>query len=751
MKRNFTFYLIILVVFGSLIWIVLHKGENLKPSLIQPSTNTEVQVVTQQQQSTIKNSDIDTGNGTLFQSLWNYVKNKMYHSISILILQIIIIILFSRILGLLAGKIGQPIVIGEILAGIFLGPSLVGLYFPDVFSFIFPADSIKNLEILSQIGLVLFMFIIGMELDVRILRLRVKSALIISHTSIIFSFFLGVCLAYILFESYAPLHSNFTGFALFIGIAMSIAAFPVLARIIQERGLTKTHFGKTIITIAAIDDLTAWCILATIIAIIQAGNPINAIFTILMAVAYIMVMLLFMQPIMKKIGSVYITKEIISKRIIAVVFLILFLSAFFTEIIGIKALFGGFLAGVIMPQRYHFKKIMAEKIEDFSLVVLLPIFFVFTGLRTQIGLLTEGNLWTTCGLIILFAVTGKFGGSFIAARFTRQSLKDSLFIGILLNTRGLMELIVLNIGYDIGILPPKIFTMLVIMTIVTTFMTGPLLNMVEYLTKKKDAIIEHFDKRALNVLISFGNPKMGASLLKLLYSISGKDKTYQKVSALHLTPHTEITQSNAINYESNSFAPIKSTARDLNIGFKTIYKTTEDVTKEIIKTAKHEKCNLLLIGAAKSVFDKNALGGKVNSIMEQCKCNVGVFIDRDMRDMKNVLIMTDRIHLDNLIDISDRLIKNSECKITLMYSAGVAEIVPGSFSPSPDRVTICNLENTDPSFLNHFDLLITNIDNFERVLKEHKVQMDSMPSLFLINFKDDTFKQPINKSPFNNV
>jgi Kef-type K+ transport system membrane component KefB len=264
-----------------------------------------------------------------------------------------------------------------------------------------------------------------------------------------------------------------------MGIAMSITAFPVLARVIQERGITKTKLGNMAITCAAADDVTAWCILAAVIAIVKAGSGISAVFTLAMSVVYIILMIFVMQPIMKKIGEKYAEKNHLSKTIVSFVFGAALLSAYFTEVIGIHALFGAFFAGVIMPHNLGFKKLLVEKIEDVSLLLLLPLFFAFTGLRTQIGLLNEGNQWIICAVVIFAGVLGKFGGSTIAARFVGQSWKDSLSLGALMNTRGLMELIVLNIGYDLGVLTPQVFTMMVLMALITTFMTGPALSLIE--------------------------------------------------------------------------------------------------------------------------------------------------------------------------------------------------------------------------------------------------------------------------------
>lgn len=729
MNRNLTFYLLILILFGSLIWLVINKGEELgKPQ----STN-----VTELAKSQENASQPSTSNISDSTSITDYIKGKLQHPISLLILQIIIIIIVSRVFGFLFGKIGQPTVIGEIIAGITLGPSILGAYFPNTFAFLFPSASLGNLELLSQIGLILFMFIVGMELDIKILKLQVKPAMVISHTSIVFSFFLGVCLAYFLFVPFAPPRTSFASFACFIGIAMSIVAFPVLARIIQERGMTKTTFGKSIITIAAIEDLTAWCLLAVVIAFIQAGNPVNAIITIVSAILFIILMLLLAQPLLNKLGDIYITKEILNKKIIAFVFFIIFISAYFTEIIGIKSLFGGFLAGVIMPQQTRFKKIMAEKIEDFSLVVLLPLFFAFTGLRTHIGLLNQGHLWTICGLVIIIAIVGKFGGNFLAARFIGKKWKESLLIGVLMNTRGLMELIVLNIGYDIGILSPEIFTMFVIMTLVTTFMTGPVLSFIEYLEKKRAVVHDHFELKRLKILISFGIPQMGVSLLKIAYSLSAKDSKHHYYSALHLTPHTEVSHSDALKFESTSFEPINSEALKYEITLKTIYKTTEDVTKEILRTTRKERSNLLLMGAAKSVFNKNVFGGRVKNIVDQAKCNVGVFIDKDFQDIKNVLILTDNIHYENFLNISERLLINSDCTIRFILSEGAAITGLPEILKNEKRITFTEDLDTHATSLKQFDVLITNLDYFEQKLRESSSLLEATPSLLLLNFKDN--------------
>jgi Kef-type K+ transport system membrane component KefB len=293
-------------------------------------------------------------------------------------------------------------------------------------------------------------------------------------------------LSYFIFRDFAPGNITFISFSLFMGIAMSITAFPVLARILKERELSKTPLGILAITCAAADDATAWCLLAIVIPIAKAGSLFSSLFTVLITILYCAFMLYYLKPLLKKVSTHHIDKDKINRSIVAIAFFILLLSSYFTEIIGIHALFGAFMAGLIMPNNFRFKELITNKIEDVSTVLLLPIFFAYTGLRTQIGLLNQSHLWLLCGIIIIIAVLGKFGGSAITARLVGRSWKESLSIGALMNTRGLMELVVLNIGYDLGILSPEIFTIMVIMAISTTLMTGPLLDLINYLFRVKE-------------------------------------------------------------------------------------------------------------------------------------------------------------------------------------------------------------------------------------------------------------------------
>jgi Kef-type K+ transport system membrane component KefB len=397
--------------------------------------------------------------------------------LSNLILQILVILFAARICGLCMRYLGQPQVVGEIIAGICLGPSLLGFALPEVHAFLFPEGSIQRLYFLSQVGILLFMFVVGLELDFSLLRSRAKAAIVISQVSIVIPLLLGVGLAFLLYEEYGSPERGLLSFALFMGIAMSITAFPVLARIVQEQGLTRTPIGATAITCAAVDDVTAWCLLAFVVGLVQSGTGANAAWAIGSAVVYALFMLLVARPFLNTRLGPSIQGPQISPAVLSVTFMAMLLSAFITEAIGIHALFGAFLMGVVMPEQNQFKEKLIARIQDVTTIVLLPLFFTFTGLRTQIGLLDDMQSWLVCGLVLVVAVLGKVGGAVAAARLTGYTWRMSWLLGALMNTRGLMELIVLNIGYDLGILSPKIFTMMVIMAIVTTMMTGPIVRL----------------------------------------------------------------------------------------------------------------------------------------------------------------------------------------------------------------------------------------------------------------------------------
>ena len=402
------------------------------------------------------------------------------HPLARLLVQLLVIVGTARVCARLVRPLGQTPVIGEIAAGIIIGPSLLGAVAPAVSATLFPADSLAVLQMLSQIGVLLFMFVIGVELDASHIRGRTRTAIAVSHFSIAVPFVLGVLLALLLYRGYAPIGVPFHAFALFLGVAMSITAFPVLARILEERQLTATPLGTTALTCAAVGDVTAWTLLAFVSAVTTSGSAATMLLTmVVLSAAFILLAVFVVRPSLVRLLDSTRRADALSKEHIALVLGVLLLSALATEVIGIHALFGAFLAGVVMPADATFRRLLRERLETISSVLLMPLFFAFTGLRTQIGLLSDPSDWIACLAIIVVATVGKMGGTIGAARLTGLAWYESVALGALMNTRGLMELIALNVGYDLGILTPKVFTMMVLMALVTTAMTGPLLSLVE--------------------------------------------------------------------------------------------------------------------------------------------------------------------------------------------------------------------------------------------------------------------------------
>jgi Kef-type K+ transport system membrane component KefB len=718
-NRKLIFYLLVIAVFGALIYWITERGSLLEAGkLVQDSGPAE---------------NIAKDPYKLFEDA--FLKN-LFHPLAILLLQIITIILVSRLFGFLFHKIGQPTVIGEILAGILLGPSVVGFFFPEFSNFLFPVESLANLQFLSQVGLILFMFVIGLELDLKVVKNQAHDAVVISHASIVIPYFLGMGLAYFLYENLAPDHISFLSFALFMGIAMSITAFPVLARVIQERDLTKTKLGIMAITCAAADDITAWCLLAAVIAIVKAGTFVSALYSIALAFGFVLFMILIVQPFLKRLGKVYSSRETISKTIVAVSFMVLLVSAYLAEVIGIHALFGAFLAGVIMPPSFSFRRIMMDKVEDVSLVLLLPLFFVFTGLRTQIGLLNDTHLWTICGAIILTAVAGKFGGTAFAARFVGQSWKESLSLGALMNTRGLMELIVLNIGYDLGVLSPEVFAMLVLMALVTTFMTGPALDVINYVFPEKET--RQKDK-FYKILMSFGPAIKGKKLLRLADQLTHIKREEANITAFHLTPSADINPKEAKEYEQESFRLVWHEAEKLGIKVKTLYRATNDINREITREANKGNYDLLLVGGSQSLFSDDVVGGKVKTFLGETRCHVGVLVDKDFEVADRILVFLQDYNDLFLISFAERFITNNDARIVLYdpnrliksnvtFSMAVEKIR----TENPQRLDLHESHSLHQDFLQSFNLMLISTSGWKDVSKTRNSWVPAAPSILIL-------------------
>lgn len=387
---------------------------------------------------------------------------------------LVAIIITGRLLGAAMQRLGQPRVIGEVVAGILLGPSLLGRVSPGAMAWLLPDAIMPSLEVIAQLGVVLFMFLVGLELNAEFLRDRVHKTIVISHAGIVTPFLMGTGLALWLFPQLAPAGVPFTSFALFLGVSLSITAFPVLARILTEHRLEQTELGVLALSCAAAGDATAWCLLAFVVGVAQSAVA-GAIATALLTVLFIGVMFGVVRPLLRG-WLAESDPSRINGSLVTWVLVALLLSALAAEAIGIHALFGAFLLGAMIPHDSAVARAFHDKLHDMVVILLLPAFFAHTGMRTEIGLVNGLSEWLTCGAIIVVATLGKLGGTMISARLTGIDWRTSASLGVLMNTRGLMELIVLNIGLDLGVISPTLFAMMVLMALATTIATTPVLG-----------------------------------------------------------------------------------------------------------------------------------------------------------------------------------------------------------------------------------------------------------------------------------
>lgn len=745
-------------LFGTLMYLIAKAGE---------SHQIENMIRTNQESPTNLSEGFD-----VFRHL---VMEHVKSSLGILLLQIIIILLACRLFGLFFLKLGQPTVIGEIVAGIVLGPSVLGNLFPEISAFIFPVSSLGNINILSQFGLILFMFAIGMELDLGEVRKKLNETILISHTSTIVPFFFGMVTAFFLYDTYADSSTPFLSFALFISIAMSITAFPVLARIIQEKGLTKSHLGTIALASAANGDITAWCLLAVVVAIAQAGTMLSAVYNIFFSVVYIALMFFAIRPFLRMIGNIYHNKEVIDKGLVAFMFLILIGSSYLTEILGLHALFGAFIAGVVMPSNVKFRKIMTEKVEDVSLSLFLPLFFASTGLRTEIGLLNNPELWTMCGIITAVAIVGKFGGAMVSSRFVGESWKNSLYIGALMNTRGLMELVVLTIGYEMNILTPPIFVMLVLMTLVTTFMTTPLISLIDYCFAKEQVRetppVAAKPRGVFKVLLSFGRAGNGQVMLDVAHQMFSQANQKLEITALHLTVGPDVNPMHTDNFEEVSFGPILYGAQKLNIPIETRYEVSTNAGQDICDIANREGYNFLLVGAGISMSDIPAdvdasrishtfynrflrhikapaswfypgelLKDKTKLFIEHTNCPVGVFINRQFVKATYTLIILNSAKDLFLLNYASTLQRGTNTGLTILnrlqpdhpdYQSVVKELYV--YTDLQQHGIVSEEKELTQALLRGFNFMLVSYETWNIISEDSKVALQRMPSTLILS------------------
>ncbi|MDZ8185102.1 MAG: cation:proton antiporter [Nostoc sp. ChiSLP02] len=628
------------------------------------------------------------------------------HTVVFVLVEVLIVIGLSRLVGLGFRSIKQPLVIGEIVAGIMLGPSLFGLVAPHLAVTLFPPETIPFLNVLSQVGLIFFMFLIGLELNPKYLSGQLEVAVLTSHVSILVPFSLGTLLAVVLYPLVSNASVSFTAFALFLGAAMSITAFPVLARIITESNLQGTRLGTLALTCAAVDDVTAWCVLAVAIAVARTGDFAGAVPTVIESIAYIGFMLTVGRWILQGLAKHYQRAGRLSQLVLAGIYMGVVASALITELIGIHLIFGAFLLGAAMPKNEDLVRELAVKTEDFVLIFLLPIFFAYSGLRTQIGLLNRPELWLLCALVLAVAIAGKYFGTYIAARVSGINKREASALGWLMNTRGLTELIVLNIGLELGVISPLVFTMLVIMALVTTFMTSPLLewtypkklirlDVVEpelkpetniRLDTQDSTVEDETYTRSYRILVPVANPNTQKGLVQLAVALAqpAVDIAFNHRQSAVVHPlsliefqedyafeSTPVEADRLITQRRQQLEELINTLEppEIRSCVHPIVRTSSNVARETAQIALLDQVDLILVGWHRPAFSSNRLGGRVGQILTTAPVDVAVFVDRGSDRLESLLVpYSANIHDDLALILALRLLINHEtCMLQVLH------------------------------------------------------------------------------------
>ena len=712
------------------------------------------------------------GEASPWQSFVTSVRTHAALDIGMLLIQLVVILLVVRVVGWLFARLHQPTVIGEILAGILLGPSLLGAVWPEAMETLFPVHSLGNLELLSQFGLILFMFTIGMELRMKDLKGQAQQAFIISQSGIIFPFILGIILTYGLYSRPELLSdgSSFLSLALFVGISLSITAFPVLARIIQERSLSHSHLGRLALSTAAMGDIVAWLMLAAIMAVSQGGSFTSALYNMLFLALYLAVIFGILRPLFGLLGRRVRHREVLSKSLMGLIFILLMASAYFTEIMSMHALFGAFMLGLVMPENLDFRVIVKEKVEDVALLLLLPLFFVSSGLRTELGLVNTPQLWGLFLICTLVAVVGKMGGTYLAARSCGIQRRESLYLGAYMNTRGLMELVVLRIGLDLGVLSPVLFTILVMMTLVTTIMTAPTLQLIDWLLKKKTP--QSLEHATGQVLISFGRAETGVTLLEFFHRLCGGTSPQVACTLMHVTTDTDISTIDADHYYASSFAAPMEMAKQLDLSVERKYEIAESVPEAVLSHANHIQSNLLLLGAsvnlsqdkkdrdlvaysnkltrrwglltgrrrqAKKEQSSHSFEELIATFAQEAPCSVGIYVDNGQTPIAHPLVLMQRPEDQKLLLVAEQVTQSADSPITLM---SLSSRLAKPTTELSARVSWSGETFTEQVDLSTYDFAFIAYDAWAALTPAQQELLQQLPSYFILDIDEATIELP---------
>jgi Kef-type K+ transport system membrane component KefB len=560
-----------------------------------------------------------------------------------------VVMLVARLFGLAAVKLRQPRVMGEVVAGICLGPTIFGALAPGLQAQVFSTDILPAIGVVANLGLIFYLFLVGLELDPTQLKGRAGQAAAISNASVALPMILGIAVALPIYELIGP-DGKFVGFALFMGVAMSITAFPVLARILVERRMLKRPVGALALACAAIDDVTAWFLIALATAVAVAGSGSEVVLTIVLAVAFCLLMAFIARPLLARVSTAFDEAGRVPGGWVAAIFAGVLLSAFVTETIGIAVIFGAFVMGMIMPRNAGLTEDVTRRMEDFTVILLLPLFFAYTGLRTNIGLLDRPELWLMALALIAVAIVGKMLGAFVAARLTGFRTRAAAVIGTLMNTRGLTELIVLNLALEKGVISDALFAMLVIMALVTTFMAGPLLRLLDPRNELGAPLEEELEEAREQSLAEFPAvlppeeailiaPQTDAAIEQmrsLAEPLARSEPPRELILALVVRPPRGAEMRGGLQTENKLLAEASARAdrarRELiesGVAARSAAFTSMDPGADLSRLAKADEVALLLIDGRRPLLGEGVPRGDVGTVLREAPCDVAVLVARD--------------------------------------------------------------------------------------------------------------------------
>jgi Kef-type K+ transport system membrane component KefB len=562
---------------------------------------------------------------------------------------IAVVMLVARLFGMAAAAVHQPRVMGEVLAGIGLGPTLLGAFAPGVETALFPTDIVPYIGVVAQLGLIFYMFLVGLEVDLSQLSGRVGQVAAISNVSVALPMMLGIAVALPIYEVVGP-DKKFIAFALFMGVSMSITAFPVLARILVERRMLKRPVGALVLACAAVDDVTAWFLIALASAVAVAGSSAAVIKTIVLAAVFCLVMGLAVRPLLMRVSTAYDEAGRVPGGWVALIFAGVLLSAYATEEIGIALIFGAFVMGLIMPRHAELSEDVTRRIEDFVVTLLLPLFFAYTGLRTNVGLLDRPVLWLITGVLLVVAIVGKLFGATIAARFTGFDWRSSAVIGTLMNTRGLTELIVLNLALELGVISDALFAMLVLMALATTLMAGPALRLLdprnelgapveEELEEAREVSLAEFPAVAIpeqSILLAPQGEGALPQLLALAEPLARSEPPRELIVARLVRPPRGAAMRGGLQTENRllrdaSWEVNQARLRliDGAVAARGVAFVSSDPGADLARLAQGEDIALVLTDGQRPLLGEGVPRGDVGTVLREAPCDVGVLVARE--------------------------------------------------------------------------------------------------------------------------